>query len=76
MVLAVLASAGMGTRGSAFTRLFPPTESSLAVWMGLLFAHLCVSVAYGGYPHAFGEFHYPYGHGFPPPAGGTPLNPI
>jgi hypothetical protein len=20
-----------------------------------------------GYPHAFGEFHYPYGHGFPPP---------
>jgi hypothetical protein len=20
---------------------------------------------YGGYPHAFGEYHYPYGHGFP-----------
>jgi len=26
-------------------------------------------VFYGHYPHAFGEFHYPYGHGFPPPAG-------
>jgi hypothetical protein len=25
---------------------------------------------YGGYPHAFGEFHYPYGHGFPPPSRG------
>lgn len=22
---------------------------------------------YPGYPHAFGEFHYPYGHGFPGP---------
>lgn len=22
---------------------------------------------YYGYPHAFGDFHYPYGHGFPPP---------
>jgi hypothetical protein len=25
---------------------------------------------YGGYPHAFGDFHYPYGHGFPAPSGG------
>lgn len=25
---------------------------------------------YGHYPHGFGDFHYPYGHGFPPPAGG------
>jgi len=24
---------------------------------------------YYGYPHHFGEFHYPYGHGFPPPGG-------
>lgn len=24
---------------------------------------------YGRYPHRFGEFHYPYGHGFPPPGG-------
>jgi len=24
---------------------------------------------YHGYPHAFGEFHYPYGHGFAPPGG-------
>jgi hypothetical protein len=23
-------------------------------------------VYYHGYPHGFGEFHYPYGHGFPP----------
>src|SRR5579871_660547 len=22
---------------------------------------------FGNYPHRFGEFHYPYGHGFPPP---------
>lgn len=26
-------------------------------------------VFYGNYPHSFNEFHYPYGHGFPPPAG-------
>jgi len=25
---------------------------------------------YGPYPHAFGEYHYPYGHGFPEPRGG------
>lgn len=24
---------------------------------------------YGHYPHGFGEFHYPYGHGFPPAVG-------
>lgn len=24
---------------------------------------------YGHYPHRFTEFHYPYGHGFPPPSG-------
>lgn len=24
---------------------------------------------YGHYPHPFSEFHYPYGHGFPPPGG-------
>jgi len=24
-------------------------------------------IFYGNYPHTFGEFHYPYGHGFPPP---------
>jgi hypothetical protein len=23
---------------------------------------------YGHYPHGFGQLHYPYGHGFPPPA--------
>lgn len=26
-------------------------------------------IFYGNYPHRFEEFHYPYGHGFPPPAG-------
>jgi hypothetical protein len=26
-------------------------------------------IFYGDYPHRFSEFHYPYGHGFPPPAG-------
>jgi len=26
-------------------------------------------VFYGSYPHSFSEFHYPYGHGFPAPAG-------
>ncbi len=26
-------------------------------------------VFYGGYPHSFSQFHYPYGHGFPPPLG-------
>lgn len=26
-------------------------------------------VFYGNYPHSFAEFHYPYGHGFPEPAG-------
>jgi hypothetical protein len=26
-------------------------------------------IFYGNYPHSFAEFHYPYGHGFPPPAG-------
>ncbi len=26
-------------------------------------------ILYGNYPHSFAEFHYPYGHGFPPPAG-------
>ena len=26
-------------------------------------------IFYGNYPHSFNEFHYPYGHGFPPPAG-------
>ncbi len=26
-------------------------------------------IFYGNYPHNFAEFHYPYGHGFPPPAG-------
>ncbi len=25
--------------------------------------------SYGDHPHSFAEFHYPYGHGFPPPAG-------
>lgn len=28
-------------------------------------------IFYGNYPHNFAEFHYPYGHGFPPPAGRT-----
>jgi len=27
-------------------------------------------VFYGHYPHSFGEFHYPYGHGIPAPRGG------
>lgn len=26
-------------------------------------------IFYGNYPHRFDEFHYPYGHGFPSPAG-------
>jgi len=27
---------------------------------------------YRGYPHHFGDFHYPYGHGYPRPGGGRP----
>jgi hypothetical protein len=27
-------------------------------------------IFFGHYPHTFGEFHYPYGHGFPPPGRG------
>ncbi len=35
-----------------------------------IFAYRSPYLFYGRYPHAFGEFHYPYGRGFPPPSRG------
>ena len=54
---------------------FPQTESSTVRWVGILppiFVYRSPFLYYGLYghgPHRFGDFHYPYGHGFEPRGG-------